>query len=173
MISKIYILLFTFAFFTQFVFSQDKNQNADFNKYSSSLFDSEENTLFVISNFSDELKNIQIENTNNVNIQQIGNYNVINANVVSENSNLLLQQNGLNNTINFNKTANEINQTITQLGNNNTVTDLTFFSNYKVNMEMSQTGNNQNIQNIGTNSLSKDMKISQSGNGTSIIIINQ
>lgn len=172
MISKIYILLFSLTLFTQFVFSQEENKNADFNPYSSSLFDSEENALFVISKFPKESNDIQVNN-NNVNIQQIGNYNVINANVVSDNSNLLLIQNGLNNTLNIDKTANEITQKITQLGNNNTISDLTYFSTYKVNMEMSQNGNNQNIQNIGTNSLSKDMKISQTGNGTSIIIINQ
>lgn len=172
MISKIYILLFSLTFFTQFVFSQEENKNADFNQYSSSLFDSEENALFVISKFPKESNTIQVNN-NNVNIQQIGNYNVINANVVSDNSNLVLIQNGLNNTLNIDKTANEINQKITQLGNNNTISDLTYYTNYKVNMEMNQNGNNQNIQNIGTNSLSKDMKISQTGNGTSIIIINQ
>lgn len=172
MISKIYILLFSITLFTQFVYSQDENLNTDFNQYSSSLFESEENSLFVVSNMTDKINPNQL-NQNNINIQQIGEYNVINANVVSENSNLLISQNGLNNTLNFSKTANEISQKISQLGNNNTITDLTYFSTYKVNMEMSQNGNNQNIQNIGTNSISKDMKISQTGNGTSIIIINQ
>ena len=40
-------------------------------------------------------------------------------------------------------------------------------------MELNQNGDYQSIQNIGTNSLSKDMKISQTGIGASIIIINQ
>ena len=37
---------------------------------------------------------------------------------------------------------------------------------------MIQQGNNQSIQNYGTNSLSKDMKVSQTGNGASVIILN-
>ena len=71
------------------------------------------------------------------------------------------------------KIANQINQTIIQSGDNNTISDLTYYSNYKVDMDITQTGTNLNVQNIGTNSISKDMKISQTGNGTSIIIINQ
>ena len=40
-------------------------------------------------------------------------------------------------------------------------------------MEMIQKGDNQNIQSIGTNSLSKNMKITQTGNGASVILINK
>ncbi|MFC4740946.1 hypothetical protein ACFO3U_13165 [Flavobacterium ponti] len=171
MISKKYIILFAIIFM-QICFSQEEENNTAFNSYSSSLFDSEENSLFVVSNLPNNLNPIQF-NQNSVNIQQIGDYNVINASISSENSNLIISQNGLNNTVDYTKNAAEISQKISQIGDNNIISDLTYYTNYKVNMEMNQNGNNQNIQNIGTNSLSKDMKISQTGNGTSIIIINQ
>lgn len=171
MISKINILFLTLIF-TQFAFCQEEDKSTDFNQYSSSLFDSEENSLFVVSNMDNKLSSTTY-NQNMVNIQQIGDFNVINASIISENSNLIISQNGLNNTIDYVKNAPEISQNISQFGDNNTISDLTYYTNYKVNMEMNQNGNNQNIQNIGTNSLSKDMKISQSGNGASIIIINQ
>jgi hypothetical protein len=171
MITKTNILLFAIIF-TQFVFSQEEESNTTFNQYSSSLFDSEQNSLFVVSKMNDDINALQ-SNQNNVNIQQIGDYNVINANVNATNSSLIITQNGTNNAIELNKNALELAQKMTQIGNDNTISDLTYFTNYKVNMEMNQNGNNQNIQNIGTNSLSKDMKITQTGNGASIIIINQ
>jgi hypothetical protein len=169
--TKIYIVLFAIIF-TQFGFSQEEDNNGDFKQYSSSLFDSEQNSLFVVSNMTDKLNPVQL-NQNNINIQQIGDYNVINANVNSDNSNLFMTQNGVNNSIDLIKNTPELTQSISQLGNDNTISDLTYYTNYKVNMEMNQNGNNQSIQNIGTNSMSKDMKISQTGNGASVIIINQ
>ncbi|WP_339889208.1 hypothetical protein [uncultured Flavobacterium sp.] len=169
--SKIFIVFFAIIF-TQMGFSQVEGNNDDFKQYSSSLFDSEQNSLFVVSNMTDKLNPVQL-NQNNVNIQQIGDFNVINAAVNSDNSKLFMSQNGFNNSIDLIKNTAELYQKITQTGDNNTISDLTYYSNYKVNMEMNQNGNNQTIQNIGTNSLSKDMKISQTGNGTSIIIINQ
>jgi hypothetical protein len=166
--TKIYIVLFAIIF-TQFGFSQEEDNNGNFKQYSSSLFDSEQNSLFVVSNMTDKLNPVQL-NQNNINIQQIGDYNVINAN---DNSNLFMTQNGVNNSIDLIKNTPELTQSISQLGNDNTISDLTYYTNYKVNMEMNQNGNNQSIQNIGTNSMSKDMKISQTGNGASVIIINQ
>jgi len=53
------------------------------------------------------------------------------------------------------------------------ITDFTLHTNYDVKTEMIQNGDNQNIQNIGTNSISKNMKITQTGNGASIILINK
>ena len=38
---------------------------------------------------------------------------------------------------------------------------------------MIQNGNDQKIQSYGTNSISKDMKITQNGNGSAIIILNK
>lgn len=169
--SKIYIVLFVIIFI-QVGFSQEKDTNGDFKQYSSSLFDSEQNSLFVVSTMTDKLNPVQL-NQNKVNIQQVGDYNVINATFNSDNSNLFMTQNGINNSIDLIKNTPELTQSISQIGNNNTINDLTYYTNYKVNMEMNQNGDNQSIQNIGTNSLSKDMKISQTGNGASIIIINQ
>jgi minor curlin subunit len=51
-----------------------------------------------------------------------------------------------------------------QVGQNNSIKDLQFANN-NVNMELTQQGNNQNIQNFGSNSISENMKVLQSGNG--------
>ena len=172
MISKISILLCVFLF-SLFGFSQDENKNTDFNPYSSSIFDSEVNSLFLVSNLSTSINPIQIEDQTIINIQQIGDYNIINAAVNSDKTTLSISQNGIDNFVDLDKNAQEINQNIIQSGNHNTISDLTYFTTYKVNMDIVQTGTNQTIQNIGTNSISKDMKITQTGNGTAVIIINQ
>ena len=51
--------------------------------------------------------------------------------------------------------------------------DYSYRTNYEVHNQMIQKGNNQNIKSIGTNSISKDMKVSQAGNGASVIILNK
>ena len=172
MILKVGILLFTLLF-SIFANSQEENKNADFNQYSSSIFDSEANSLFLVSNLSENINPTQLDKNTTILIKQIGDYNLINASVNSEKTNLTITQNGINNLVDFDKNATEINQKISQLGDNNTVSDITYYTAYKVEMDIIQKGTNQNVQNIGTNSISKDMKIVQTGNGTSIIIINQ
>jgi minor curlin subunit len=52
-----------------------------------------------------------------------------------------------------------------QVGQNNSIKDLSIYANNNVNMELTQQGNNQNIQNFGSNSISENMKVIQSGNG--------
>ena len=172
MITKTNTYLLFAIIFSQFIFSQEEESNVNFNQYSSSVFDSEQNSLFVVSKMNEDV-NVLKSNQNNVNIQQIGDYNIINANINAANSNLIITQNGTNNIIDLNKNALELVQKMSQIGNDNSISDLTYFTNYKVNMEMNQNGDYQSIQNIGTNSLSKDMKITQTGIGASIIIINQ
>lgn len=171
MISKKLTVLFAIIFM-QICFSQEEENNIVFNSYSSSVFDSEQNSLFVVSSMSEKVSPI-ISNPNNVNIQQIGDYNVINATVNSENSKLFINQKGNYNSIDLIKNTEALAQKMSQIGNNNTISDMTYYANYKVNMEFIQNGNNQTIQNIGTNSISKDMKITQTGNAASILIINQ
>lgn len=172
MISKIGILLFALLF-SALANSQEENKNTDFDQYSSSIFDSEANSLFLVSNLSESINPTQLDKNTTILIKQIGDYNLINASVNSEKTNLTITQNGINNLVDFDKNAAEINQKISQLGDNNTISDITYYTAYKVEMDITQKGTNQSVQNIGTNSISKDMKIAQTGNGTSIIIINQ
>lgn len=154
--------------------AQDEEENIGFNQYSSSIFDSKENTLNLVSDMSKgENSSIQNQIPSGVLIQQIGEYNTFNANLRAEAVNISVSQNGNENQLTLDKEANSISQRVIQQGENNAITDFTYYTRYDVNMEMVQQGNNQNIQNYGTNSLSKDMKVTQTGNGASVIIINQ
>lgn len=108
-----------------------------------------------------------------VQIQQIGDLNKVKANLQSNETKVSVDQKGNVNELLLDKKAKTITQNVVQKGNNNKISDFTLNTNYNVNMEMIQKGDNQNIQNIGTNSLSKNMKITQTGNGASIILINK
>lgn len=108
-----------------------------------------------------------------VQIQQIGDLNKVKANLQSNETKVSVDQKGNVNELLLDKKAKTITQNVVQKGNNNKISDFTLNTNYNVNMEMIQKGDNQNIQNIGTNSLSKNMKITQKGNGASIILINK
>lgn len=108
-----------------------------------------------------------------VQIQQIGDLNKVKANLQSNETKVSVDQKGNVNELLLDKKAKTITQNVIQKGNNNKISDFTLNTNYNVNMEMIQKGDNQNIQNIGTNSLSKNMKITQTGNGASIILINK
>lgn len=153
------------------VFSQE-NENSNFNQYSSSIFRFEGDSFFLVSNLNQQSKVLN-NNLSEINIQQIGDFNIVNSNIKSDKINVSIYQNGINNSIDSYKNALEVNQNFSQTGDNNLISDLTYYTPYSVNMEIIQDGNNQSVQNIGTNSLSKDLKITQTGIGTSVIIINQ
>ncbi len=153
--------------------AQDEEENIGFNQYSSSVFDSKQNALNLVSKIPSSTTSTQAFIPTGILIQQVGDFNTFNANLKTENVNISLLQNGNDNSVMLDKEAKSISQKIIQDGNNNQVTDFTYYTKYDVNMQMIQQGSNQNIQNYGTNSLSKDMKVTQTGNGAAVIIINQ
>ena len=88
-------------------------------------------------------------------------------------SDLTLNQYGVNNDISIHKSNPEIKQMIKQMGNSNFVNDFSINSNYKVDMQINQHGNNLTLFNNGTNSISKEMKVTQTGNSGTILIYNR
>jgi minor curlin subunit len=107
-------------------------------------------------------KDILIKNSvhSGLNIQQIGNYNDLNINMSMLG---LYYSKGDSNQLEIDKE--ETSTKIVQVGQNNSIKDLSIYANNNVNMELTQQGNNQNIQNFGSNSISENMKVLQSGNG--------
>lgn len=162
-------------FSVQLTIAQDEEENIGFNQYSSSIFDSKQNALNLVSKLPLHTNTSTAQGfiPSGILIQQVGDFNTFNANLKTENVSISLFQNGNDNSVMLDKEAKSISQKIIQDGNNNQVSDFTYYSKYDVNMQMIQQGNNQNIQSYGTNSLSKDMTVTQTGNGASVIIINQ
>ena len=87
-----------------------------------------------------------------------------------ENLSMYLTQKGNNKYIDVYKNANELKQSIVQMGNNNFIIDYSLYSNNPINMSINQQGNNLSLYNNGSNSISKDLKITQTGNSGIIYI---
>lgn len=169
-LSVLLLILYCPVFYGQ----NNKEDNSQFSHYSSSLFNSKETAMSVVSVLDKKEQNeLNSKIQPGVQIQQIGDLNKVKANLQSNETKVSVDQKGNVNELLLDKKAKTITQNVVQKGNNNKISDFTLNTNYNVNMEMIQKGDNQNIQNIGTNSLSKNMKITQKGNGASIILINK
>jgi len=167
--------IFFCLFFSTVVFSQEEEENAGFNQYSSSVFNSKKNTLHFISSLKEEQTKGTVSGTNFslVIIDQVGQNNYVNTNLKAPYINLKVTQTDDNNEFILDKQGNSITQEVYQNGRNNSIRDFSLRMNEEVNTEYIQQGDNQKIEIIGSNSLSKSMKVIQSGNGASVIIVNQ
>lgn len=172
---KAFYLNIIILFITTTSFSQEAESNNDNYQNDPSLLYSKIAALHLASNNTKSRENLLSQNNlqNGVLIQQIGNFNYIDTSLKAKEINVSVVQKGDENQLFIDKQANEITQKILQQGQNNFITDFSLYSHYNINMEIVQRGDNQNIQSFGTNSISKDMKIIQSGNGASVIIINK
>lgn len=160
--------------FSPVLYAQEKEDNSDFKPYSSSVFNSKEKAFSVVSSMDKKAQdNLNSKIQSGIQIQQIGDLNKVKAFLKSNETKVAVDQNGNRNELFLDKSAKTLTQNIIQQGDNNKISDFTLHTNYNVNMEMIQKGDNQNIQSIGTNSLSKNMKITQTGNGASVILINK
>lgn len=168
-LNSLVLLLFSPVFY-----AQEKEDDSDFKNYSSSVFNSKQVAFSVVSSMDKKAQNnLNQKIQAGINIQQIGDLNKVTAILKSGETKVAIDQTGDRNQLFLDKNAKTITQNVVQRGDNNKISDFTLYTNYNVNMELIQKGDNQNIQNIGTNSLSKNMKITQTGNGASIILINK
>lgn len=110
---------------------------------------------------------------NIVKITQIGNYNQANLTIISNNANVTAQQTGNNNYMNVYKKADAINQSYTQSGSNNYISDISLYSRGVEAMKVNQEGNNLTVLSSGSNSISRDMIINQTGNSGTIYVLNR
>jgi hypothetical protein len=130
-----------------------------------------------ITNLNDGVNILQSENqfieTNNlVQVVQAGFDNYSNLDFRSENYKMEVDQKGNNNYLNVYNNANVLNQSVMQSGNNNFISDFSIYSANPIDMSIQQNGNNLSIFNNGSNSISNDLKITQTGNSGTIYIFN-
>lgn len=156
----IIIILFLF---TEMIFSQSIDGNI--NDFVIALNES--------NNKNQQNTNQYIISHNIVKISQIGNFNQANLTIISNNAYVTAQQTGNNNYMNVYKKADEINQSYIQSGNNNYISDVSLYSRGVESMKVNQDGNNLTVFSTGSNSISKDMIINQSGNSGTIYVFNR
>jgi hypothetical protein len=117
--------------------------------------------------------NQYLQNNNLVQIQQIGNYNYSSIYVKSNVAEVQVNQNGDNNFANVYRNAYELKENINQTGNNNFISDFSVYSDEPVNTTFNQYGNNLTIYSTGSNSISKNLQINQTGNSGTVYIYNR
>ncbi|KAF2335056.1 hypothetical protein [Flavobacterium daemonense] len=157
-------ILVIFFLFTGMVFSQTIDGNI--NDYAIALNETNNRN-------QNQNTNQYIISHNIVNITQIGNYNQANLTIISNNANVTARQTGNNNYMNVYKKADEINQSYIQSGNNNYISDVSLYSRNAEAMKVNQEGNNLTVFSTGSNSISKDMIINQSGNSGVVYVFNR
>lgn len=167
---SIALLFFCFLSLAQ----KAEKSNVDFQNDPAYLFIKNSTLLLENSKKSNDKDVFNLQNNvdKGILIQQIGNFDEVNIKLKSKEINVSILQNGNNNNLNLYNNANRIQQNIIQEGARNKILDYTIFTNYTINTEFIQQGDNQSIQNFGTNSISRNMKIIQSGNGASVVIVN-
>ena len=117
--------------------------------------------------------NQYLQNNNLVQIQQIGNYNYSSIYVKSNAAEVQVNQNGDNNFADVYRNAYMVNENINQTGNNNFISDFSVYSDEPVNTTFNQYGNNLTIYSTGSNSISKNLQINQTGNSGTVYIYNR
>ncbi len=105
-------------------------------------------------------------------INQLGDNNTIDVKSQSEISNVNLFQSGYQNNIYLDVIAENIDESITQVGNNNTVIDFSTYGVDQHQLDISQTGNNQNLTWFGGNSIAENMKVTMQGESKTVIVRN-
>lgn len=155
-------------------FSFGNAQSTEFNSDLTPLKKVDKETIYFQDSGLDkaQLNNKFSLNQNIVQISQMGNSHSIDLNIASSNSKMSIDQNGFNNHLEVYKNAKQLNQTIVQNGKNNFISDVSSYYEKAINMAINQEGNNLVLFNNGTNSISKDLIISQKGNSGSVYIFN-
>lgn len=145
--------------------AQDSNQNP---------FDLINNQKLLDTNFDNlKSKNSAILSANSIQISQVGLNNYTDVYLKSSNAKLLISQEGVNNYVEVYKNVKQLQQSIFQNGDNNFISDTSAYSGNSVDMMLSQEGSNLMLFNTGSNSISKDLKISQKGNSGTIYVFNR
>jgi minor curlin subunit len=145
---------------------EQKSSSTSFVTKVNGLLDRADNELIKKHNINEQFFNSDVQ------LQQIGNHNTFNTQLKAKKVAVEVVQKGSNNSVYLNKFAKSIDQKIFQIGNNNTVFDYSTYTNLEIKTEFVQQGNNQTIMSFGSNSISRDLKIEQSGKGSSLVLIN-
>lgn len=170
MLLKKCIFLFT-IFFSQIVLSQQENDAGS----NASIIVPNGDLAYIIASSNDAAANNKpTENPKSrdgVLIEQIGDFNFVYTNIKANSIAVQVTQEGDYNFYELIKEANVIKAKAMQKGQNNVTLHNALYTGYDLYMETVQQGNNLEIQSIGSNSISDNMKIIQTGTDASVIII--
>lgn len=161
--------------FSQVVFSQKKNDAGS----DPSIIVPNREMVSIVSNVKETghdngmMKSRELSTGSGILIEQVGDFNFVYANVNAKTVNIQVIQEGDNNFYElFKKSGNKIEAKAEQKGQNNFALHNSLYGANDMYLETMQKGDNLTIQSIGSNSISSNMKITQTGTGASVIVIN-
>lgn len=170
--SKIYISLSVIAFLNAFSINAQVLQT----NTSSDLYDLVDKTMISKLNLGEVGQAQSVDNyllnNNLIQVKQVGFNNFSSVTIKSENYEIAVSQNGFNNYLDMYKNTGDLNQSVSQSGSNNFISDFSLYSASSIDMSINQEGSNLTLFNNGTNSISRDLKITQTGNSGTIYIFN-
>ncbi|TDE48466.1 hypothetical protein E0H99_16740 [Flavobacterium sp. GT3P67] len=163
-----------FVIFSQVVFSQKKSADGS----DPSVIVSNEELATIVTSINGAVatngkgKSSDLSTWNGILIQQVGDYNVAYVNATSKTMDMQINQEGDYNFYEFAKmSGGKVKVKVEQKGESNNTMNNALYGQYAINMETMQNGNDLTIQTIGANSISSNMKITQTGSGASVIVI--
>ncbi len=136
---------------------------------STSLESSNEQLNFLRSNSTNQ--QVQVSQGNSVLIAQVGQANISQVFVSSENSEINLLQDGFANKSFINLRADFIRENVQQIGNSNLFFDYSLHGAQSHTVDLIQDGNFNEVISVGRNSISERLKLTQTGTGKSAFII--
>jgi len=157
-----------FLLFNGAVMAQSIDLKKDLNMAAANLIGLE----YLMTNDAIEENTLPNLESNSVYIGQIGSGNLVNAFFESKRSEVEITQQGNGNNILLAIDTNTYDGDITQKGNNNFFSEYTSSPNYKLEHNVGQIGNNNNLVIHGSNSLSEKIDVKILGDSKTIIIRN-
>lgn len=169
-----FIFLFV-VIFSQVVFSQKKNDggyDAAINVTNRELGTIVPSINGVVAS-NGIVKALDLPTGNGILIAQVGDYNYAYAYVASRAMDVQITQEGDYNFYEFIQiSGNKVKVKVEQKGESNYTMNNSLYGGYDINMETVQKGSGLTIHSIGSNSISSNMKVVQTGTGASVIVIN-
>ncbi|GEQ85727.1 hypothetical protein ULMS_12350 [Patiriisocius marinistellae] len=104
-------------------------------------------------------------------VNQIGVNNDASVFVKAKKSNVFIDQRGSNNTIDVSYNVNDVSANLLQNGSNNSIIEIVNNTFGSVNSNVSQVGNNLEVNKIGSNSISNGLEVNMLGSNKTITII--
>lgn len=103
-------------------------------------------------------------------LSQIGDDNMAKVSVAAQSSDINIQQNGDDNGVNLTYQVNSVYTDLQQNGDNNYILDYSISTNQDISLDLKQNGDNLNFERFGTNSITKNIKFTQTAASPTIII---
>ena len=169
---KLMFLLFFHRLFQWGIRQTYTKDDEDADRQAGTELNGQEVSQSVFNSFFDTTPNEDLNTItgNSVSITQIASFNTSVVKVASRASDIKIAQNGNANNINLTYKVDAVVSDLEQNGNENAILDYVIDPNAKVSLELKQNGDGLYFERFGANSISKNIKFTQTTASPTVII---